>query len=163
MATKTDDKKLYKKTRAEYLELKQQFEILQESFGKALDKIAELERRPAKELKKIPELERKLAKALKKISELERKPVEALKKISELERKLAQHDNAHTRRRKRPSARRQNHNMKSRSKTATGKSDTAKPRGGQKGHKGATYSPPQRALRGTRQTSVPGAACQILQ
>ena len=42
MATKTDDKKLYKKTRAEYLELKQQFEILQESFGKALDKIAEL-------------------------------------------------------------------------------------------------------------------------
>ena len=82
MATKTDDKKLYKKTRAEYLELKQQFEILQESFGKALDKIAELERRPAKELKKIPELERKLAKALKK--------------ISELERKLAQHDNAHT-------------------------------------------------------------------
>ena len=96
MATKTDDKKLYKKTRAEYLELKQQFEILQESFGMALDKIAELERRPAKELKKIPELERKLAKALKKISELERKPVEALKKISELERKLAQHDNAHT-------------------------------------------------------------------
>ena len=82
MATKTDDKKLYKKTRAEYLELKQQFEILQESFGMALDKIAELERRPAKELKKIPELERKLAKALKK--------------ISELERKLAQHDNAHT-------------------------------------------------------------------
>ena len=38
MATKTDDKKLYKKTRAEYLELKQQFEILQESFGMALDK-----------------------------------------------------------------------------------------------------------------------------
>ena len=61
-----------------------------------MDKIAELERRPAKELKKIPELERKLAKALKKISELERKPIEALKKISELERKLAQHDNAHT-------------------------------------------------------------------
>ena len=57
-----------------------------------MDKIAELERRPAKELKKIPELERKLAKALKK--------------ISELERKLAQHDNAHRRRRKRPSARR---------------------------------------------------------
>ena len=52
------------------------------AFGKALDRIAELERRPAKELKKIPELERKLAKALKK--------------ISELERKLAQHDNAHT-------------------------------------------------------------------
>ena len=87
MATKTDDKKLYKKTRAEYLELKQQFEILQESFGMALDKIAELERRPAKELKKIPELERKLAKALKKISELERKLAKALKKISELERK----------------------------------------------------------------------------
>ena len=82
MATKTDDKKLYKKTRAEYLELKQQFEILQESFGKALDKIAELERKLAKALKKNPELERELAKALKK--------------ISELERELAQHDNTHT-------------------------------------------------------------------
>ena len=62
--------------------LKQQFEILQESFGMALDKIAELEHKPVGALKKISELERKLAKALKK--------------ISELERKLAQHDNAHT-------------------------------------------------------------------
>ena len=48
--------------------LKQQFEILQESFDKTLDRIAELEHAPVK----------------------------TLKKISELERKLAQHDNAHT-------------------------------------------------------------------
>ena len=82
MESKSENTKLYKQLRTEHLVLKQQFEILQESFGMALDKIAELERRPAKELKKIPELERK--------------PVEALKKISELERKLAQHDNAHT-------------------------------------------------------------------
>ena len=82
MESKSENTKLYKQLRTEHLVLKQQFEILQESFGMALDKIAELERRPAKELKKIPELERKLAKALKK--------------ISELERKLAQHDNAHT-------------------------------------------------------------------
>ena len=86
MESKSENTKLYKQLRTEHLVLKQQFEILQESFGKALDKIAELERRPAKELKKIPELERKLAKALKKISELERKPVEALKKISFVEK-----------------------------------------------------------------------------
>ena len=141
MATKTDDKKLYKKTRAEYLELKQQFEILQESFGMALDKIAELERRPAKELKKIPELERKLAKALKKISELERKPVEALKKISELERKLAQHDNAHTPSSKKAIGQKAKPQHGKPQQNGNGKSDTAKPRGGQKGHKGATYRP----------------------
>ena len=116
----------------------------------ALDRIAELEHTPVGALKKISELERKLAKALKK--------------ISELERKLAQHDNAHTPVvEKRPSARRQNHNMESRSKTATakvarqnraeGRRDTREPRTGL----------PQRALRGTRQTGVPGAACQILQ
>ena len=52
--------------------LKQQFEILQESFGKALDRIAELEHKPVKALKKNSELERELAKALKKIPELER-------------------------------------------------------------------------------------------
>ena len=127
MATKTDDKKLYKKTRAEYLELKQQFEILQESFGMALDKIAELERRPAKELKKI--------------SELERKPVEALKKISELERKLAQHDNAHTPSSKKAIGQKAKSQHGKPQQNGNGKSDTAKPRGGQKGHKGATYRP----------------------
>ena len=127
MATKTDDKKLYKKTRAEYLELKQQFEILQESFGMALDKIAELERRPAKELKKIPELERKLAKALKK--------------ISELERKLAQHDNAHTPSSKKAIGQKVKSQHGKPQQNGNGKSDTAKPRGGQKGHKGATYRP----------------------
>ena len=68
MDGKSENTKLYKRLRTKHLVLKQQFEILQESFGRALDKIAELERRPAKELKKI----------------------------SELERKLAQHDNAHT-------------------------------------------------------------------
>ena len=162
MATKTDDKKLYKKTRAEYLELKQQFEILQESFGKALDKIAELERRPAKELKKIPELERKLAKALKKISELERKPVEALKKISELERKLAQHDNAHTPSSKKAIGQKAKLQHGKPQQNGNGKSGTAKPRGRRDTREPRT-GPPQRALRGTRQTGVPGAACQILQ
>ena len=123
MATKTDDKKLCKKTRAEYLELKQQFEILQESFGMALDKIAELERRPAKELKKIPELERKLAKALKK--------------ISELERKLAQHDNAHTPSSKKAIGQKAKPQHGKPQQNGNGKSGTAKPRGGQKGHKGS--------------------------
>ena len=146
MATKTDDKKLYKKTRAEYLELKQQFEILQESFGMALDKIAELERRPAKELKKIPELERKLAKALKKISELERKPVEALKKISELERKLAQHDNVHTPSSKKAIGQKAKSQHGKPQQNGNGKSGTAKPRGGQKGHKGSHVQARSNAL-----------------
>ena len=141
MESKSENTKLYKQLRTEHLVLKQQFEILQESFGMALDKIAELERRPAKELKKIPELERKLAKALKKISELERKPVEALKKISELERKLAQHDNAHTPSSKKAIGQKAKPQHGKPQQNGNGKSDTAKPRGGQKGHKGATYRP----------------------
>ena len=127
MATKTDDKKLYKRTRAEYLELKQQFEILQESLGMALDKIAELEHKPVGALKKISELERKLAKALKK--------------ISELERKLAQHDNAHTPSSKKAIGQKAKSQHEKPQQNGNGKSDTAKPRGGQKGHKGATYRP----------------------
>ena len=82
MEGKSENTKLYKQLRTEHLVLKQQFEILQESFGKALDRIAELEHKPVKALEKNSELERELAKALEK--------------ISELERKLAQHDNAHT-------------------------------------------------------------------
>ena len=93
----------------------------------ALDKIAELERRPAKELKKIPELERKLAKALKK--------------ISELERKLAQHDNAHTPSSKKAIGQKAKPQHGKPQQNGNGKSGTAKPRGGQKGHKGATYRP----------------------
>ena len=96
MEGKSENTKLYKQLRTKHLVLKQQFEILQESFGKALDRIAELEHKPVKALKKNSELERELAKALKKISELERELAKALKKISELERELAQHDNAHT-------------------------------------------------------------------
>ena len=66
MEGKSENTKLYKQLRTEYLVLKQQFEILRGSFGKALDRIAELEHKPAKALKKISELERELAKALKK-------------------------------------------------------------------------------------------------
>ena len=139
MATKTDDKKLYKKTRAEYLELKQQFEILQESFGKALDRIAEMEHKLAKALKKNSELERELAKALKKNSELERELAKALEKISELERKLAQHDNAHTPSSKKAIGQKAKPQHGKPQQNGNGKSGTAKPRGGQKGHKGATY------------------------
>ena len=127
MESKSENTKLYKQLRTEHLVLKQQFEILQESFGMALDKIAELERRPAKELKKIPELERKLAKALKK--------------ISELERKLAQHDNAHTPSSKKAIGQKAKPQHGKPQQNGNGKSDTAKPRGGQKGHKGATYRP----------------------
>ena len=43
MEGKSENTKLYKQLRTEHLVLKQQFEILQESFGKALDRIAELE------------------------------------------------------------------------------------------------------------------------
>ena len=127
MESKSENTKLYKQLRTEHLVLKQQFEILQESFGMALDKIAELERRPAKELKKIPELERKLAKALKK--------------ISELERKLAQHDNAHTPSSKKAIGQKAKPQHGKPQQNGNGKSGTAKPRGGQKGHKGATYRP----------------------
>ena len=123
---------------AQYLVLKQQFEILQESFGMALDKIAELERRPAKELKKIPELERKLAKALKKISELERKPVD--EEDLGVGAQVAQHDNAHTPSKKAIGQKAKPQHGKPQ-QNGNGKSDTAKPRGGQKGHKGATYRP----------------------
>ena len=118
MESKSENTKLYKQLRTEHLVLKQQFEILQESLGMALDKIAELERRPAKELKKIPELERKLAKALKK--------------ISELERKLAQHDNAHTPSSKKAIGQKAKPQHGKPQQNGNGKSDTAKPRGGQK-------------------------------
>ena len=50
MEGKSENTKLYKQLRTEHLVLKQQFEILQESFGKALDRIAELEHKPVKAL-----------------------------------------------------------------------------------------------------------------
>ena len=93
--------------------LKQQFEILRGSFGKALDRIAELEH----------------------------KPVKALKKISELERKLVQHDNAHTPSSKKAIGQKAKSQHGKPQQNGNGKSGTAKPRGGQKGHKGATYRP----------------------
>ena len=127
MEGKSENTKLYKQLRTEHLVLKQQFEILQESFGKALDRIAELEHKPVGALKKISELERKLAKALKK--------------ISELERKLAQHDNAHTPSSKKAIGQKAKSQHGKPQQNGNGKSDTAKPRGGQKGHKGATYRP----------------------
>ena len=43
MATKTDDKKLYKKTRAEYLELKQKVDVKKEQLDKLMRKQLELE------------------------------------------------------------------------------------------------------------------------
>ena len=46
MEGKSENTKLYKQLRTEHLVLKQQFEILQESFGKALDRIAELRHDP---------------------------------------------------------------------------------------------------------------------
>ena len=141
MEGKSENTKLYKQLRTEHLVLKQQFEILQESFGMALDRIAELEHKPVVALKKISELERKLAKALEKISELERKLAKALKKISELERKLAQHDNAHTPSSKKAIGQKAKPQHGKPQQNGNGKSDTAKPRGGQKGHKGATYRP----------------------
>ena len=141
MEGKSENTKLYKQLRTEHLVLKQQFEILQESFGKALDRIAELEHKPVKALKKNSELERELAKALEKIPELERKLAKALKKISELERKLAQHDNAHTPSSKKAIGQKAKSQHGKPQQNGNGKSDTAKPRGGQKGHKGATYRP----------------------
>ena len=139
MEGKSENTKLYKQLRTEHLVLKQQFEILQESFGKALDRIAELEHKPVKALKKNSELERELAKALEKISELERELAKALEKISELERKLAQHDNAHTPSSKKAIGQKAKSQHGKPQQNGNGKSDTAKPRGGQKGHKGATY------------------------
>ena len=141
MEGKSENTKLYKQLRTEHLVLKQQFEILQESFGKALDRIAELEHKPVKALKKNSELERELAKALEKIPELERELAKALKKISELERELAQHDNAHTPSSKKAIGQKAKSQHEKPQQNGNGKSDTAKPRGGQKGHKGATYRP----------------------
>ncbi len=46
MEGKSENTKLYKQLRTEHLVIKQQFEILQESFGKALDRIAELRSDP---------------------------------------------------------------------------------------------------------------------
>ena len=64
-----------------------------------------------------------------------------LKKISELERKLAQHDNAHTPSSKKAIGQKAKSQHEKPQQNGNGKSDTAKPRGGQKGHKGATYRP----------------------
>ena len=113
MEGKSENTKLYKQLRTKHLVLKQQFEILQGSFGKALDRIAELER----------------------------EPVKALKKISELERKLAQHDNAHTPSPKKVIGQKAKSWHGRPQQNGNGKSDAAKPRGGQKGYKGATYRP----------------------
>ena len=113
MEGKSENTKLYKQLRTKHLVLKQQFEILQESFDKTLDRIAELEHAPVK----------------------------ALKKISELERKLAQHDNAHTPSSKKAIGRKAKLRHGKPQQNGNGKSDTTKPRGGQKGHKGTTYRP----------------------
>ena len=135
MASKSENTKLYKQLRTEHLALKQQFEILQESFGMALDKTAELERKLAK----------------------------ALKKILELERKLAQHDNAHTSSSKKAIGQKAKSQHGKPQQNGSGKSGTAKPRGGRRDTREPRTGLPRRALRGTRQTGVPGAACQILQ
>ena len=155
MEGKSENTKLYKQLRTKHLVLKQQFEILQESFGKALDKIAEMEHKLAKALSRIAEPEHKLAKALSRIAEPEHKLAKALsriaepehklakalKKISELERKLAQHDNAHTPSSKKAIGQKAKPQHGKPQQNGNGKSGTAKPRGGQKGHKGATYRP----------------------
>ena len=78
---------------------------------------------------------------MKKISELERELAKALEKISELERKLAQHDNAHTPSSKKAIGQKTKSQHGKPQQNGNGKSGTAKPRGGQKGHKGATYRP----------------------
>ena len=72
---------------------------------------------------------------------MERELAKALKKISELERKLAQHDNAHTPSSKKAIGQKAKSQHGKPQQNGNGKSDTAKPRGGQKGHKGATYRP----------------------
>ena len=67
--------------------------------------------------------------------------VNTYKKISELERKLAQHDNAHTPSSKKAIGQKAKPQHGKPQQNGNGKSGTAKPRGGQKGHKGATYRP----------------------
>ena len=63
MATKTDDKKLYKKARTEYFKLKQKVDIKEEQLDKLMRRQRELE----EELR----MERKLEEALRRQRELE--------------------------------------------------------------------------------------------
>ena len=60
MATKTDDKKLYKKARTEYFKLKQKVDIKKEQLDKLMRRQQELE----EELRRQQELEVELRKKM---------------------------------------------------------------------------------------------------
>ena len=72
MATKTDDKKLYKKARTEYLKLKQKVDIKEEQLDKLMRRQRELEG----ELRRKLELEGELRAKLELKDELRKKMAE---------------------------------------------------------------------------------------